>query len=401
MDSRKVSRSAPLAEQLHGWLDPISRCHQNEVMPTLADAAASELAPKRASTPPDWGRVHFPLGCARCGHDLRGLSDPQCPACGLDFDWHDAAPLEELTCRTCGYHLFGLSEARCPECGEGFVWSERLDDHRRRSKPLFEYHYRWRDRPIRTLIRNWRLAMRPWKLWRTIDIHDPPSTRGLLYLLAVFVAVFVFCFQILAVLTNFVYLLVWWFAPQGRAGLPVWWGVGRMRLSDYAEVVLGGYGQLPGSRTSWTSAPWALGFGWWYASYLVVLAAWAVAGFGALLLLRQSMAQCRVRNGHVLRALVYSMLPLAPAQIAWGLALFLIDLGRLLTPGFNSLWHFAGPLLQAAPMLVVPWTVMSIALAYRLYIQMRHAWAVAITTQGIALLVALTTGSIEVAIRTW
>ena len=93
----------------------------------------------------------FEVGCARCGHDLRGLVEPTCPACGLEFDWDEAVPIEQLTCQHCGYHLFGLSETRCPECGRPFNWEQVLDDYRRRQKPLFEYQ--WHRRPISSLGR--------------------------------------------------------------------------------------------------------------------------------------------------------------------------------------------------------------------------------------------------------
>ena len=45
---------------------------------------------------PNWDLVPFDVACARCGHDLRGLTDPVCPACKLEFDWSVAVPIEHL-----------------------------------------------------------------------------------------------------------------------------------------------------------------------------------------------------------------------------------------------------------------------------------------------------------------
>ena len=132
---------------------------------------------EKSGTGPDWLLVHFDVGCARCGHDLRGLSDPTCPACGLEFDWAEAVPVESLICDVCKYHLYGLTETRCPECGTSFTWEGALEALERRKHPLFEYQCR--RRPIRSFFTSWFLALRPAKLWRQVDIHDRPPVRAL------------------------------------------------------------------------------------------------------------------------------------------------------------------------------------------------------------------------------
>lgn len=68
--------------------------------------------PRRAEDAPDWGLVRFPVRCPRCAHDLRGQSQPVCPQCALDFQWHDLIPREELRCEGCSYSLFGLRPRR-------------------------------------------------------------------------------------------------------------------------------------------------------------------------------------------------------------------------------------------------------------------------------------------------
>ena len=126
---------------------------------------------------PDWENVPFEVGCARCGHDLRGRTEAKCPACGLEFDWAAAVPIEQLKCRHCDYHLYGLRETRCPECGERFTWEEALARYHRKRIALFEYQ--WRERPIRSLIGTWFRAMVPGKLWKKVSIHDPPQVGPL------------------------------------------------------------------------------------------------------------------------------------------------------------------------------------------------------------------------------
>ena len=96
----------------------------NRVVPVDADSEKNVPGSPGAASVPDWEDVPFEVGCARCGRDLRGLEEPVCPQCGLDFDWSDAVPIEQLTCLSCGYHLYGLRETRCPECGEWFHWGE-------------------------------------------------------------------------------------------------------------------------------------------------------------------------------------------------------------------------------------------------------------------------------------
>lgn len=311
---------------------------------------------------PDWDLVPFDVGCARCGQALRGLTDPKCPACGLEFDWADAVPIEQLTCEHCEYHLFGLSETRCPECGEPFTWEEALDLYHRRRKPLFEYW--WRKRPVRSLVRSWRLAMRPRKLWRTIDIHDPPALGGLVRLL-VFACVF-FAVSLLVL---------------GELGAWVLDLLERHVLSPTGRVSYGFWGPV-------YCGPWK--WGWdWYPFWLVNAGSWALASFLALLVLRQSMRLCKVRTAHVFRVFVYAMMPVAIGPVVYCAVTFVLDLvlafGLLTISPFDVMGIV--PLLIG--ILVWFWTTISIAIAYRRYIRMRHAWAVALSTQAIALLVLL------------
>lgn len=243
----------------------------------------------RLSSGPDWDAVPFDVGCARCGHDLRGLQAPVCPACGLAFDWSDALPLEALTCPTCGYHVFGLEQPRCPECGQWFDWRQVLDDYRRRQKPFFEY--RWRRAPVRSLVRTWYMALNPRRFWRRVDLHDPPAVGALAGLmLASCVAV-------------------------GLAG-PILGGTG-LWVDWWVDVVRGGGGRTPTIGDLFSSI--ADGFRYMHGFRAGAEAfIWLVGGFGALLVFRQSMRRCRVRTVHIVRVCAYSggmIMPILPAVL--------------------------------------------------------------------------------------
>src|SRR4051812_30293929 len=58
---------------------------------------------------------------------------PPAPA----IDWSSIT--NEVECPLCRYNLRGLTEPRCPECGLQFTWAEVLDPNSRHPY-LFEHH---------------------------------------------------------------------------------------------------------------------------------------------------------------------------------------------------------------------------------------------------------------------
>ncbi len=325
---------------------------------------------------PDWELVFFDVDCPRCGHGLRGLTEPLCPACGLEFDWNDALPLEQLKCLQCGYYLFGLRDSRCPECGQPFRWQDVLDHYRRRQKPLFEYH--WRTMPFRSWLWTWWRALRPWKLWRIIDIHDPPSEPGL---------------AILLVTATF-----FWLASSLAVAGFAWWIIAELEvLSIPPQFRPAGFGAAFASGYGYANSPGLIGDSVFRprtaAILAVMLAGGLAAGFGSLLTLRQSMRLCKVRSIHIARAFFYSLISLFTGLTLLYLAIAAVDIGLVLLRNFNVTWwkvrDRAGVLISCVLVAIAFWFVMSIALAYRRYIRMKHAWWVAILTQAIAFLVML------------
>jgi ribosomal protein L37E len=316
--------------------------------PSTIDAAA-----------PPWPLIHFDVHCARCGHDLRGQSEPVCPACSLAFTWDQAAPLEELTCGQCGYHLYGIADSRCPECGTAVDWNEALLRYRRREKPLFEYC--WRDRPVRSFFHTWRLALWPRRFWRSIDVHDPPQILPLLaWLLAVIVVTNATCLTLLAC-TQWV--MIW---VQSKTWPGRWW------LTLFSSIAEG--------FADWS---WHLPMG--------LFVAWALLALTVLLTLRQSMRLCKVRTVHVVRVWAYAAaagMPISALGILLGCMALGVAFGLLKGSYFwRYIWLYQVVGLFALIALVH--STVSLARGYSIYLKMSHSIGVAIAAQSIAGLAVL------------
>ncbi len=330
----------------------------------------SETAVSEQSTAPDWALVPFAVGCARCGEDLRGRTEPVCPACGLAFDWADAVPVEHLTCHSCGYHLMGLTQPRCPECGKGFSWEAVLDDYRRRQKPLFEY--RWREEPLRSLVRTWWLACRPWKLWRMVELHDPPKVGPLIALLVIGLVLSV------AVPLGVAYGGEALVEYVNSKAVPPW----KVRMLVQLNVPPTGFPKAISLGIPLRTCVW-----WADGDRLATLSMWIGAGFLTLLVLRQSMQRCRVRTVHVLRVIVLSVFPWCAFALLYSAALILgIALEATLGTG---LYYVAMGRVLHEMWLAPLWMILAVGLGYQYYIRMAHAWWVAIVAQTIAVMLVI------------
>ena len=136
----------------------------------------------------------------------------------------------------------------------------------------------------------------------------------------------------------------------------------------------------------------------WYGDWLKFVVAWYAAGFGALLLLRQSMARAKVKVRHVLRAFAYVTLPFAAGHALYCAATFALDAVVLYRP--NMVAGPMGDLLPVAFILAMwVWVIVSLSLAYSRYLHIKHAWVVAVATQLIAVFFAATIMVIDVWFR--
>jgi len=332
----------------------------------MSHALLSESAIVGASGPactegPPWDLVHFPVDCPRCGANLHGRREAHCPECRLAFDWDDLVPLEHLKCQKCGYHLCGLHKPRCPECGEPFSWESALRDFRFRRKPFFEHH--WRNQPLRSFWASWKLAFQPWKLWRTAELHDPADWRGLAALL---ISLGVVYLGLAPLVGNFEFfalkLLNSWLLKFGLGPNPGMWGDPTSPATLWGQFLLRMMG---------------------------IWLAWAISGLGVLLILRQSMAQHRVRSYHVVRVVVYAMIPCALLPtlymsnlFIWDILLLLRQLGLLgLGAGAYS-WLYST--LDAASLAAIALSTISVAYGYSRYLKIPHGWLVALAMQAAA-----------------
>jgi len=105
------------------------------------------------SNTPNWSKLEFELCCPRCGYNLRLLTLPRCPECGLHFRWDELIRAKE-------------------------DFSTR--------PPLFEYH--WREHPIRSFSLTVSLCLQPWRLWRWLPLTAVPSIRPIPFLIVLVLA---------------------------------------------------------------------------------------------------------------------------------------------------------------------------------------------------------------------
>lgn len=329
-------------------------------------ATSTTKAPVPASPSPAWENVPFDVGCARCGQDLRSLTEPVCPACGLTFDWAEAVPIERLTCGKCGYHLYGLTGTRCPECGTGFTWEVTLADYRRSHGPFFEY--RWRRRPIRSLVGGWVLSLRPGRFWASVSMHDPPRVAPLL-------VVPVASLVVLAFLCASLGAFDLWIADWAD-------GSSSTALSDLLV-------DLRFYLNDALSPDWAAPLPFDPMNLLVFLSLWYVATLSALLLLRQTMNRHRVRWPHVVRICSYGLTAVPLVAVAVVLILHGAD------AAFGTRRHSIALAPGIAVAVIVVFTIVTIRQAYHRYLRIPHAWGIAVTSQVIAV---LTTGLCEMTV---
>ncbi len=325
---------------------------KNQDVGEASDTSAAAVDVSGDRSGPNWDLIPFEVTCARCGENLRGLKEPKCPACGLTFDWSEAAPIEELTCLTCGYHLCGLSETRCPECGQPFSWGEVLAAYRRRQKPFFEY--RWRDRPVRSLVYTWCCALRPGKFWRSIDIHDPPQMGPLVAMVVLALVVSAFAYPVIVGLGEWSYWRV-------RSAGATWRGPAMSEMPEYVY---------------WNFVD--------FNTHLAVLmvGTWMVLTFAALMVFRESMRLFKIRTAHVVRVWAVSVsLMLLPLCLAAGGTRFLFALRRTMWLEGVTGWVL---------IVFLAWVVWSLHQGYRHYLRMPHSLGVAVASQVMAILATLT-----------
>ena len=131
--------------------------------------------------PDDWV-FDRDLPCPNCRYNLRMLSTPRCPECGIVFRWQT---LLHVSCPRCAESLEVVDADECPRCHLALDWKRLFDQVDPSQFKQFEYT----QRPKRAAIRTWFAALRPRRFWKDIRLESPPAVRRLRWLLAVAITI--------------------------------------------------------------------------------------------------------------------------------------------------------------------------------------------------------------------
>ncbi|RME37575.1 MAG: hypothetical protein D6788_09170 [Planctomycetota bacterium] len=251
--------------------------------------------------------------------------------------------------------MYGLSEARCPECGTAFQWETLLHELSRRKR--FPFEADWWKHPLRRFSRTTLQTLRPRRFWRTIQLHNPPLAESLLGAAGAVVFILVLLGTLSDAVRSFLQLRMAAFAPLPAGNLVV--------------------------RIMRSSATWFFAVRW-----SISLFCWLLSTLAPLFVFQESMHRAKVKNVHLLRVWVYgAVLPLfffkLIEQVEWpirGVFSTITGTGAYDGEMFDALWGLG---CSVAFLLTATW---SIRQAYRHYLRMPHASAVAASWLVIAVL---------------
>ncbi|MFT3683944.1 MAG: hypothetical protein QM783_03280 [Phycisphaerales bacterium] len=285
--------------------------------------------------------------CPRCGYDQSGA----CPA------WRSECPLE----------------GTCPECGLSFTWADAFNPWRIRSHWLFE-HKRPRSLGIIRATRSWLAALYPPGFWKRITLTHACSWSVLLWPLVLIVS----------------WAVVWSTAREAyelKYGLPIptrnvrntagrWVPVPPTLSQTISFRSLDAWGNpwYPVNIARWDPSRKSQVLKETWAAPLAVLASSVVTGL-TFLTLTSSRRLCGVKRSHVLRAMVYRLVPLGVFYLLWMISTIVREL--------QSIWMYQSELMSvwvAVLLLQVVWGVWWWGCAFR------RGWKMPDATPATALL---------------
>ncbi|MGA2498679.1 MAG: hypothetical protein ABSH20_13115 [Tepidisphaeraceae bacterium] len=192
-------------------------------------------------------------------------------------DW--AAITKDVHCPLCGYNLRGLEQPRCPECGLQFRWVELFEAARTQHPYLYEHQPWWN---IGAFLKTVFRGLNPGRFWRQLSpVHRIVARRILVY--------FLLC-QVLVLAPMLAGHLLVSLRPASnvRIILPEEW---RGDRSDTIEMVIRTlYADLAESTT-----------GWWFA-----FALWPLVTLAVLMICQTTFRWAGVKPMHVVRTVVYA-----------------------------------------------------------------------------------------------
>lgn len=290
------------------------------------------------------------------------MAIPACPRCGYDLSgavavWQVSCPLTSV----------------CSECGLRFEWARVLNPALTAPRWSFEHAI---DGRIRRLLATWVVALLPWVFWRQLRMEHEISPRRLLIFAAV-----------LALFAHFTCAMA-----QGWETYSV---------AIYSVKQGARFGIVP-DEEPWVSA--ALAALWPYRTHTIEWAGADVDGYGgpfqaialclvigaplAMLLLPDTFKMARVRRLHILRGAMYGLA--APAAAAIVIVAVTGSTTSMRLAAFGAPLPWASLSVAGAMLAAMIWYVFWWWLFTRRYLQLPHAWLVAILILILAALLAVT-----------
>ncbi len=272
----------------------------------------------------------------------------------------------DLPCSRCGYELRMLTVPRCPECGLHFRWREVFEARLRRSDFLLEH--RWRERPLWSWFVTVTRALRPRRFWEHVSIHERIHVGPLVFLFCSGALIFAVALPGLAALSaGAVALLELLLVESGYAAPAV--------LSAIARHML-------------VLARMPLDVGWSYLLLMPTFITLQLLSATVLLCsLRQTLGRCRVRTRQVFRVAAYAA---APICLIWAALHVLMDLIEA-----SVSWPLTGWAALMEPLVWVVLYVAPhgayLAIGLKCYLQLPRAWLLGLTAAFFGLLFPLAT----------
>ena len=269
---------------------------------------------------PDWEAIDFDLPCSRCGYELRMLTQPRCPECGLQFEWRE---------------ILG---------------------HRMLRRHEFLFEFRWRERPVRSYLETLWRGLWPWGFWKRISIHEQVRRGPLFFLMFSSAGVFVLALHGLLALLA----LISWVLIMALDGLhmpePAVLTLAESRLVELAVLPLqAGPGYL--------------------ALLLLAVLFILLAATVLLCSLRQTLGRCRVRTLQVFRVAAYAATP--ACLVGVGLAILVAVLNVLATgPPMTRVAAALGHSVWLGPPAIL---TVYFGVGLRRYLHLPRAWLLGLT----------------------
>jgi len=191
-------------------------------------------------------------------------------------------------CPRCGYNLQGSVSTwikagccpffgQCSECGLKLSWRDVFveSDH----PWLFEYH--WRRKPIQSFLKTIRLAFKPSVFWQNITMSDKMSLRVQVMILLISLLMLLITRVALNIVSHNV------LRPAGS-------------VTYYLDLL---------DQWNWGTFSWHMVLGIDFQSIIMIVFCWSFVLILCFSFLPVSIRRSKVRRIHLVRVVVYSLLP--------------------------------------------------------------------------------------------